>query len=90
MRYLSNVETIFLYKKIGGVPIYYRLFHSLSERGGYFLLLSSSLKSETRDIFIPFVAETKEKAERLLHFLFEKSVTPLTALEILDEYLGND
>mgnify|MGYP003571466473 CR=1 FL=1 len=86
MQYKSNVETLFLFKKIGGIPTYYRLFRSSAERGGYFLLLSSSRKDETEDIFIPFISETRDDAARILYFLYENSVTPLTALEILDEY----
>ena len=90
MRYTSNTETIFLSKNIGGAKVYYRLFHSTSERGGYFLLLSSSLDDGVDDVFIPFVAESGEKAARILNFLYDNDVSPLTAPEILDEFLGSE
>ena len=88
MKYSSNVETTFLEKKISSKILTYRLFKSHSDRGGNHLLISTFDGDSIDDIFIPFVCERTSDAEELTRFLFRNDVTPCTALEIIDEFVG--
>ena len=88
MKYSSNLETTFFEKRISNKILTYRLFKSNSERRGNYLLISIFDSSSLDDIFIPFVSESTADAEELTRFLFNNDVTPCTALEIIDEYIG--
>jgi len=88
MKYSSNLETTFLEKRISGKILTYRLFKSDSETVGNYLLISIFDGGSLEDIFIPFVCERTADAEELTRFLFENDVTPCTALEIIDEFIG--
>ena len=88
MKYSCNAETTFLEKRISDKILTYRLFKSDSERKGNFLLISLFNSDSLDDIFIPFVCESTRDAEALTRFLFNNDVTPCTALEIIDEFIG--
>lgn len=89
IEYYGNTECIFRFKKVGGASVYYRVFHSAYHSEGFFLLLSSKLGGRVEDFFVPHIFGTLCQAQKLLDFLYENSVTPCTAEEIIDEYLGN-
>ena len=88
MKYSSNLETTFLEKRISNKILTYRLFKSNSELRGNYLLISIFDSGSIEDIFIPFVCEMTSDAEALTQFLFNNDVTPCTALEIIDEFIG--
>ena len=89
MDYKSNVDAFFEIKQVGDSRVIYRLFHSASENGGYFILLTSKGEDATEDVFLPFLAADEATAKDIFALLRSGEVTPASALEVIDEYLGN-
>lgn len=88
MTYISNPEITFLKRTLGGATVIYRLLRSSSERGGFFILLTSVRGDTVEDAFIPYVSERAADAEKVFRFLAENEVTPCTVFEILDDYFS--
>lgn len=88
MTYISNPEIIFTKRTLGDVTVIYRLLRSLSERGGYFILLTSIRGDTVEDAFIPYVSECASEAENIFRYLSDNEVTPCTVFEVLDDYLS--
>lgn len=88
MTYISNPEIIFTKRTLGDVTVIYRLLRSLSERGGYFILLTSIRGDTVEDAFIPYVSERASEAEKIFRYLSDNEVTPCTVFEVLDDYLS--
>ena len=88
MEHKCNVETCFKTKTIGGARIIYRLFHSRSDRGGYFFLITSCEKNKTEDVFLPFLSEKDDEAKAIFSMLSKGRVTPCNVLDVMDDYLA--
>ena len=85
MTYVFNPDITFLKRDLGGATVIYRLLRSSSERGGFFILLTSVRGNTVEDAFIPYVSESASEAEKVFRFLYENEVTPCTVFEILDD-----